>query len=131
MTEETPLHLEKQARFLSDRPRRQTINLEWPVSFDGRDYRNITLIRLTAGDVSRFQEEIERLLSSNSDSKVRLPLFRDENGEPIPDAVMDALDDDDRLALDEAAAGFLPRRFRGLAAQDSGPGTGATTEASS
>jgi hypothetical protein len=119
------------ARIVSERPRRQTVDLEWPVLFEGREYRSITLIRLTAGDVSRFQDEIERLLRSNSDTKVRLPLFRDEDGALIPDAVMDALDDDDRLALDEAAANFLPRRFRGLAAQDSGPGIGDTTEASS
>lgn len=78
-----------------------------------------------------FQSEIEQLLTRNPDAKVRLPLFRDERGEPIPDEVMDALDDDDRLALDEAAANFLPRRFRGLAERDSGPDIGATTAASS
>ncbi len=78
-----------------------------------------------------FQSEIEQLLTRNPDAKVRLPLFRDEHGEPVPDAVMDALDDDDRLALDEAAENFLPRRFRGLAAQDTGPDIGATTAASS
>jgi hypothetical protein len=119
------------ARIVSERPRLKTIDLEWPVAFAGKDYRAITVSRLTAAEVARFQSEIENLLRSDPDAKVRLPLFRDERGEPIPDEVMDALDDDDRLALDEAAANFLPRRFRGLAEQDSGPDIGATTAASS
>lgn len=119
------------AHIVSERPRFKTIDLEWPVAFGGKDYCAITVSRLTAAEVARFQTEIEQLLRSDPDAKVRLPLFRDENGAPIPDEVMDALDDDDRLALDEAAANFLPRRFRGLAERDSGPGTGATTAASS
>jgi hypothetical protein len=119
------------ARIVSDRPRAATITLEWPIAYDGRVYATITVARLTAAEVAHFQEEIVQLLDSGADAKVRLPLFRDARGELIPDAVMDALDDDDRLALDEAAASFLPRRFRGLAARDSGPDIGATTEASS
>ena len=119
------------ARIVSERPRAATITLEWPIAYDGRFYATITVARLTAAEVARFQEEIVQLLEGGADAKVRLPLFRDENGELIPDAVMDALDDDDRLALDEAAVSFLPRRFRGLAAQDSGPDIGVTTAASS
>ena len=119
------------ARIVSDRPRGATITLEWPIEYYGRVYATITVARLTAGEVARFQEEIVQLLDSGADAKVRLPLFRDARGELIPDAVMDALDDDDRLALDEAAENFLPRRFRGLAAQDTGPVIGATTAASS
>jgi len=119
------------ARIVTDRPRAATITLEWPIAYNGRVYATITVARLTAAEVARFQEEIVQLLDSGADAKVRLPLFRDERGELVPDAVLDALDDDDRLALDEAAAGFLPRRFRGLAAQDTGPDIGATTAASS
>ena len=119
------------ARIVSDRPRAATIALEWPVEYGGRIYKTIIVARLTAAEVARFQDEIVQLLESSADSKVRLPLFRDERGEPIPDKVMDALDDDDRLALDEAVVSFLPRRFRELAARDSGPDIGATTGASS
>jgi hypothetical protein len=118
------------AHIVSDWPRAKTIPLEWPVAFAGQEYRAVTGSRLTAAEVARFQSEIEQLLRSDPDAKVRLPLFRDERGEPVPDEVMDALDDD-RLALDEAAANFLPRRFRGLAEQDSGPDIGATTAAPS
>jgi hypothetical protein len=119
------------ARIVSDRPRAATIELDWPVEYAGHVYTAITVARLTASEVARFQDEIVQLLESGADTKVRLPLFRDEEGAPIPDAVMDALDDDDRLALDKAAANFLPRRFRGLAEQDSGPDIGAPTAASS
>lgn len=119
------------ARIVSDRPRAATIPLGWPVEYAGRVYTTIIVARLTAAEVARFQDEIEQLLTSGSDTKVRLPLFRDERGEPVPNEVMDALDDDDRLALDEAAANFLPRRFRGLAERDSGPDIGACTAASS
>lgn len=115
MTEE--LNLEAPAampaRILSDRPRAKTIDLQWPVEFNGREYRSVTLVRLTAGEVAAFQSEIEKLLSADPDAKVRFPLFRDERGESIPDEVMDALDDDDRYSLEESAADFLPRRFRG------------------
>ena len=133
MTETAPVAAlpEKEARFLSERPRWKTIDLEWPVSFEGREYRSITLIRLTAGDVSRFQEEIEQLLKNNPDAALRFPIFRDANNAPIPDAVLDALDDDDRFELDRSAADFLPRRFRGIAEPSSGPGAGGNTGPSS
>ncbi len=123
MTETAPVvaPLDKEARFLSERPRRKTIDLEWPVSFEGREYRSITLIRLTAGDVSKFQEEIEQLLKNTPDAALRFPIFRDANNAPIPDAVLEALDDDDKFELDRAAADFLPRRFRGIAEPVSGP----------
>ena len=112
------------AQFLSDRPRSKTIDLSWPISFDGRVYQAITLIRLTAGDVSKFQDELEALLRDNPDAALRFPIFRDETGAPIPAAVLDALDDDDRFELDRAAADFLPRRFRGIAEPSSGPDAG-------
>lgn len=115
MTEEP--HIEasekKPARIVSARPRSKEIDLQWPVEFDGREYKTITLVRLTAAEVAEFQSEIESLLKNDPDTRVRFPLFRDESGETIPDEVMDALDDDDRFALEEAAADFLPRRFRG------------------
>lgn len=114
MTDELNLEApaKKPARIMSDRPRAKTVDLQWPVEFDGREYKSITLVRMTAGEVAAFQEEIEKLLNSNPDARVRFPLFRDDRGETIPDDVMDALDDDDRFALEEAAADFLPRRFR-------------------
>ena len=112
------------AQFLSDRPRMKPVRLDWPVTFDGLEYREITLVRLTAGEVARFQEELEALLRDNPDAALRFPIFRDETGAAVPAEVLDALDDDDRFELDRAAADFLPRRFRGIAEPSSGPDAG-------
>ncbi len=112
------------AQFLSDRPRSKAIELSWPISFGGRDYQAITLIRLAAGDVAKFQEELEALLRDNPNAALRFPIFRDETGAAVPAEVLDALDDDDRFELDRAAADFLPRRFRGIAEPSSGPDAG-------
>lgn len=129
MTEDSSIAVspDRAVRFLSDRPRARTIDLLWPISFEGREFQSITLTRLTAGDVAKFQEEIEQLLKNNPDAALRFPIFRDANNAPIPDAVLDALDDDDRFELDRAAADFLPRRFRGIAEPSSGPVAGGNT----
>ena len=119
--------MEEAPQFLSDRPRLKTIDLQWPVSYLGREYRSVTLKRLTARDVARFQDELDALLKNNPDASLRFPMFSDEAGQPIPDAVLDALDDDDRFELDRAAADFLPRRFRGIAEPSSGPDAGGNT----
>ncbi|MCW2318310.1 hypothetical protein M2322_003877, partial [Rhodoblastus acidophilus] len=65
------------------------------------------------------------------DAIVHCPIYRDADGALIPDAVMDALDDDDAFELEKKVADFLPRRFRGAPDGVSGPQTGATTEPSS
>jgi hypothetical protein len=114
------------AQFLSDSPRSKTIELSWSTSFDGRYVQAITMIRLTAGDVARFQDELEALLRDNPEAALKFPIFRDEAGAPVPAEVLDALDDDDRFELDRAAADFLLRQFRGIAEPFSGPGTGGT-----
>jgi|688.fasta_scaffold1883271_1 hypothetical protein len=119
--------MEEAPQFLSDRPRLKTIDLQWPVSYLGREYRFVTLRRLTARDVARFQDELDALLRNNPDASLRFPMFSDETGAPVPAEVLDALDDDDRFELDRAAADFLPRRFRGIAEPSSGPDAGGNT----
>lgn len=119
------------ARIVSDRPRFKTVNLEWPVEFSGKVYESVRVVRLTAGDVARFQDEIDALLKRDENAKVRLPLFKDDEGNDIPAQVMDAMDSDDRDALDEAAVSFLPRRFRAASEPTTGRDTGENTEASS
>ncbi len=121
----------KTARIVSDKPRHKTIPLEWPVEFGGKVYDSVRIVRLTAGDVARFQDEIESLLKSDPRARVRFPLFKDGEGNDIPQEVMDAMDSDDRDSLDEAAASFLPRRFRATPEPATGPATGANIEASS
>lgn len=88
------------------RARSKVVSLESPVEYDGREYRAITIVRLNA-------KEVEDMLAAiNRGEPARFPIFRDENGALVPEIVLDALDDDDSLTLDEAAADFIPKRFK-------------------
>jgi hypothetical protein len=113
--------------FLDTRPRFATVQLLWPIAYDGREYRAISIVRLTAAEVAKFQEDLEALLKNDANARLRFPLFRDEAGAAVPEAVLDALDDDDRFELDKAAFDFLPRRFRGAPEPASDQVSGADT----
>jgi len=115
-------------QFVGDKARAKTISLEWPVEYGGLTYTEIHLARLTTSEVAAFQASLAKLAP---DAIVHCPIYRDADGAPIPDAVMDALDDDDAFELEKKVADFLPRRFRGAPAGASDPQTGATTEPSS
>lgn len=112
-------------QFLDARPRFRVVTLEWPLSFGGKEYRDVHVVRLTAAEVSAFQEGLKAL---PADAEVRWPIYRDAEGAPIPDAVLDGLDDDDSLELDKAVRDFLPRRFRAAPAIASAPPSGEPTE---
>ena len=127
MTKENKAPADGPARIVSERPRHKTIRLEWPVEFRGKVYAEVNVARLTAADVSKFQAEIETLLKNDPDARVRFPLFRDEENNVIPDEVLDAMDSDDRDALDEVAVNFLPRRYRAVAEIDTAPDAGENT----
>ena len=88
------------ARIVSDKERARTVDLEWPVEFDGVLYESVTIRRLTTKEVVDFLET----MAGKGD--VRWPMY------DVPDAVLDALDDDDAFRLDEVVKGFLPRRFQ-------------------
>ena len=111
-------------RFVSERPRAKRVPLEWPVEFGGRTYAALSIARLTAGEVAAFQKSIAAL---PADAPVVFPVYRDADGGPLPDGLLDALDADDRDALDKAALDFLPRRFRGAEASASAPASGEPT----
>jgi hypothetical protein len=109
-------------------PREKRITLEWPLEYDGKVYDAITLRRLTVTEVSAFVETLK------GDAKFRLPIFHDDTGAPVPEAVMDSLDDDDAEALDRAMLDFLPRRFRAppeAQKTESAPSTGEAAAPSS
>ncbi len=112
------------SRFVGDRPRIKCVPLEWPVEFGGRTYDALALARLTAGEVAAFQRSIAAL---PPDAPVSFPVYRLPDGGPLPDGILDALDADDRDALDKAALDFLPRRFRGAEASASPPAAGEPT----
>lgn len=88
------------ARIVSDKERARTIELEWPVEFEGVVYDTVTIRRLTTKEVVDF------LATIDGQAQVRWPMY------DVPDAVLDALDDDDSFLLDEVVKGFLPRRFQ-------------------
>jgi len=114
-----------ETRFLSQAERAKTIELEWPIEFEGRAWHRIVVKRLNAREVADFTEKI--LKREDKDSDIALPVFRDEEGKELPVGLLDALDADDRDVLNEAALSFLPRRFRGAAASASVPADGAAT----
>lgn len=109
--------------------RHKLIVLDWPVTHAGKRYEMITLRRLTVAEVAAF---VAKVAAQETVSAVRFPMFFDDEGAPVPDAVMDGLDADDADALAEAALDFLPRRFRGATTEPvSVPASGGTTAPSS
>ena len=118
--------------FVGGKARRTSIALDFPVEFDGITYSEIGLRRLTAGEVSAFMDIARAIVKADPDANPRAPIFTTTDGAPIPDGLFDALDDDDALRLDEAAASFLPRRFQAdREASASTPTAGSDTEPTS
>ncbi len=116
------------ARFLTDKPRQTSVDLDWPLELDGVAYRTVTVRRMTVAEVGAFMDRVKDVGQSQV---VRLPMFADEHGAPLPDALWDALDADDSDRLNQVASGFLPARFRGgTPAPSSTPASGGTTDAS-
>jgi hypothetical protein len=105
-------------QFVDAAARRKTIDLDYPVAYEGRTYTRIHLRRMTAREVADWMESIL------GKEDILFPLFRDDDGARIPDAVLDGLDADDRDAINAAAIDFLPRRFRGVTALASEPQAG-------
>jgi hypothetical protein len=111
-------------RFIGGAARSTTISLDWPVEYDGVVYEGIVLRRLTTDEVAKFLDKIN---GQPADAKVTFPVFRTADDSEIPDEVLSALDDDDMTKLNEAAASFLPRRFRAAPESDSSPLNGGST----
>lgn len=95
------------------KPRSMVIDLDYPLTVDGKLYERITVRRLTGAEVSAFFKSVE------ADPNVRLPMF------DVPFAVIDALDADDSERVMEAMASFLPRALRPEAGPP--PASGAAT----
>jgi|ERR1039458_3584415 hypothetical protein len=105
--------------------------LAWPVTYQGKHYEQIGLRRMTAKEVSDFVVRIEAEGRINPDAILRFPIFVDETGAAIPDAMMDGLDADDADVLNTAAIDFLPLRFRASIPEPAtAPSNGDTTAAS-
>ena len=88
------------ATIVSDRSRVQTIDLEWPVEFDGVTYNSVTVKRITGREVAAYVEAISK------GGDIKPPML------DCPQEVYDAMDADDFIKVDEVLRDFLPRTFR-------------------
>ncbi len=93
--------------FADPSKRAKTVDLAFPVTVNGKTMDKIVIRRMTQAEIAAFIEQ-----NAGKEGVTRFPLFYDADGNKIPDEVHSALDDDDALALEQAASDFLPRRFR-------------------
>jgi hypothetical protein len=93
----------KEARIVSPKERSTTVELDCPVEFDGKVWERIEVHRVTGREVEAYIQKITML--SETDARPPFPVI------DCPNEVYEALDDDDRLRLEEAALPFLPRRL--------------------
>ncbi len=110
----------------------KAVPLKFPVSFAGREWKSISLRRLSVAQIAAVLANHSENLAINPDTRLELPMFVDEAGVVIPDGLLDQLDADDSDDLSGAVSDFLPRRFKAPtdpSAQAST--TGASTAASS
>lgn len=98
-------------RFVSSKPRSETVALDWPIELDGKVVETVTISRLSVAQVERFFAEYADLKERDpaAASKLQLPMC------DVDPAVIAMLDDDDGVRVSEVIARFLPRRFQELA----------------
>ena len=101
MTDET----KPEAKIVSAKERSVTVQLDWPVEFDGVTYEAVTVRRVSGREVDAYVNA----LGASEGVTVKPPML------DVPQEVYDAMDDDDRLAVEEALLPFLPRRFHAAA----------------
>lgn len=104
----------KLARVVGAVPREKLVPLEFPVEFDGTTWTEIKVRRVSGKEVDDYMEAL------GSGARPMPPMF------VCPREIYDAMDDDDRFALDEAVVPFLPRRLK-AAAEQSPPPAGLTS----
>lgn len=95
------------------RPRRIAVELEYPLSVDGRPLRTIFIQRLSVGAIGTYFDRIAEAQKADADAEAPpYPGITDVNNDPIPAEVLKALDADDEDRLNEALLDFLPARLR-------------------
>lgn len=95
--------VKKEARIVSPKERSRDVPLDYPVEFHGKVYDTITIRRASAKEVSDF---IDAVSKSPDGVEVKAPMI------DCPLEVYEAMDDDDRLRLEEALLPFLPLRLK-------------------
>lgn len=94
-------------RIIEPKGRSKTISLDWPLEYDGQTFDKVTCRRVTGKEVEDFLAAVSA--KEEGDPSLMLPTIE------CPRAVYDAMDDDDRLRVDEVAFDFLPRRLKDMA----------------
>ncbi len=80
--------------------REKMVRLAWPVEFDGKLWTEIKVRRVTGKEVAAYFSKMR-----DGDTEAVAPMI------DCPQAVWDAMDDDDQVTVDEAARPFWPRRL--------------------
>ena len=92
---------ESKPKFIKPVPREKLVALDHPFELDGVVYETVRVKRVSAGEVMKFMNE---LVAMGPD--IVPPMV-----EMSAEAYL-AMDDDDRVKIEEAALDFLPRRLR-------------------
>lgn len=117
---------------VSGPPLSQRVPLRWSYQHDGRTFDAVTVKRLTVAEIRALTAAQRAAEEKDPDASLPFPIFVDDDGAPIPQAVMDAMLDDDMVALERAADDFFPARFRtrpDASSSASGAGTEQTFDA--
>lgn len=93
-----------EAKIVSDTPRSKVEPLDWPVSYDGKIWKEIPISRCSGEEIDKYIEQM------NEGTAEIPPCIR------CPLEVWKAMDDDDRYRIEEVAdKDFLPQRLRDMA----------------
>lgn len=113
---------------------RKAVKLAYPVLYppgpSARRYETVFVRKLTVGQIRTAQDNYRKALEADPDVEPDFQMIVDEQGSPLPRAMLDLIEADDDETLNEAVLNFLPRRFhRQTSDQDGGsaPATGAST----
>lgn len=105
----------KAARVISTAEREKMVPLEFPVEFEDKTWTEVKIRRVSGKEVEQYMDALGR------GERPIPPMF------DFPLEVYEAMDDDDRFAIDEAVIPFLPRRLK-AAAEQNPPAAGLTSD---
>lgn len=88
------------------------VSLKWTYAHEGKTYDAVTIKRLTVAEVRALTAAQREAEEKDPNAALPLPIFVDDAGAPIPQAVMDGMMDDDLVAVERVAVDFFPARFR-------------------
>ncbi|HWW46535.1 MAG TPA: phage tail assembly protein [Xanthobacteraceae bacterium] len=111
--DDMPVAAAERPQFVDAARRIKVEVLDYPVTYAGKTYDRIEIRRLTAAEVAATVEEIRKQAEEDPNGNLHFPMYFDVDGQPVPQALLDGLDDDDASRIQATVNDFLPRRFRG------------------